>query len=130
MRRSLSHRILRPKGTPLTRPRPKTEITTTFIKNFIAPTSDFAEVVNYAPGTFSTNPNGVGLGQGKTFFRGFSDGQYTITFDGIPFEDTNSPTHHSWASFPSQWISSTDFDRSPRSGLRLRAHELRRVPSI
>ena len=36
-----------------------------------------------------------------------------MTFDGIPFEDTNTPTHHSWASFPAQWISSTDFDRSP-----------------
>ncbi len=36
-----------------------------------------------------------------------------MTFDGIPFEDTNTPTHHSWASFPWQWISSTDFDRSP-----------------
>jgi hypothetical protein len=30
----------------------------------------------------------------KLFFRGFADGQYTMTFDGIPFEDTNSPTHH------------------------------------
>ncbi len=71
------------------------------------------EVMMQAPGAFSLNPNGIGLGQGKTYFRGFSDGQYTLTFDGIPFEDTNSPTHHSWASFPSQWISSTDFDRSP-----------------
>ncbi len=61
----------------------------------------------------SLNPNGIGLGQGKIYFRGFQDGQFTITFDGIPFEDTNTPTHHSWASFPSQWISSTEFDRSP-----------------
>ena len=83
------------------------------IQNFMAPVADFAEVIQQAPGAFSTNPNGIGLGQGKSFFRGFSDGQYTLTFDGIPFEDTNCPTHHSWASFPSQWISSTDFDRSP-----------------
>jgi iron complex outermembrane receptor protein len=102
-----------PAGNTLDATSARTEISTAFIKNFIAPTSDFAEVVNLAPGTFSLNSNGIGLGQGKTFFRGFSDGQYTITFDGIPFEDTNSPTHHSWASFPSQWISSTDFDRSP-----------------
>jgi iron complex outermembrane recepter protein len=102
-----------PAGNTLDATAARTEISTAFIKNFIAPTADFAEVVNLAPGTFSLNPNGIGLGQGKTFFRGFQDGQYTITFDGIPFEDTNSPTHHSWASFPSQWISSTDFDRSP-----------------
>ena len=79
----------------------------------MAPVADFAEVIQQAPGAFSLNPNGIGLGQGKSFFRGFADGQYTLTFDGIPFEDTNSPTHHSWASFPRQWISSTDFDRSP-----------------
>jgi iron complex outermembrane receptor protein len=102
-----------PSGNTLDAAAPKTEISTGFIKNFISPVSDFAEVVNLAPGTYSLNPNGIGLGQGKTFFRGFQDGQYTITFDGIPFEDTNSPTHHSWASFPSQWISSVDFDRSP-----------------
>jgi iron complex outermembrane receptor protein len=102
-----------PSGNTLDATSARTEISTAFIKNFMAPVADFAEVVNMAPGTFSLNPNGIGLGQGKTYFRGFSDGQYTITFDGIPFEDTNSPTHHSWASFPSQWISSTDFDRSP-----------------
>ena len=36
-----------------------------------------------------------------------------MTFDGIPFEDTNSPTHHSWANFPSGWTDAVDFDRSP-----------------
>jgi len=66
-----------------------------------------------APGTFSVNSNGVGLGQGKTFFSGFKDGNYTMTFDGIPFQDTDDPTHHSWAFFPGQWIGGVDFDRSP-----------------
>lgn len=102
-----------PQGNTLDTFAARTEITSAVIQNFMAPVADFAEVIQQAPGTFSTNPNGIGLGQGKSFFRGFSDGQYTLTFDGIPFEDTNSPTHHSWASFPSQWISSTDFDRSP-----------------
>ncbi len=102
-----------PQGNTLDATSAKTVITTAVIQNFMAPVADFAEVIQQAPGAFSTNPNGIGLGQGKSFFRGFSDGQYTLTFDGIPFEDTNSPTHHSWASFPSQWISSADFDRSP-----------------
>jgi len=102
-----------PQGNTLDAIAARTEISNAVITNFMAPVADFAEVIQQAPGAFSLNPNGIGLGQGKSFFRGFSDGQYTITFDGIPFEDTNSPTHHSWASFPSQWISSTDFDRSP-----------------
>ena len=40
-------------------------------------------------------------------------GAFIKTFDGIPFEDTNSPTHHSWANFPAMWLGGTDFDRSP-----------------
>jgi iron complex outermembrane receptor protein len=104
---------LAPSGNTLDAVSARTEITPDFIKNFMSPTADYAEVVNLAPGTFSLNPNGIGLGQGKTFFRGFSDGSYTMTFDGIPFEDTNSPTHHSWANFPSGWTASADFDRSP-----------------
>ncbi len=102
-----------PQGNTLDATSARTVISSAVIQNFMAPVADFAEVIQQAPGAFSLNPNGIGLGQGKSFFRGFADGQYTLTFDGIPFEDTNSPTHHSWASFPRQWISSTDFDRSP-----------------
>lgn len=102
-----------PSGNTLEASTAKTEITSDFIKNFMSPVADYSEYVNYAPGTYSLNPNGIGLGQGKTFFRGFQDGQYTMTFDDIPFEDTNTPTHHSWANFPSGWTDSVDFDRSP-----------------
>ncbi len=102
-----------PMGNSLDATAATTVISSAVIQNFMAPVADFAEVIEQAPGAFSTNPNGIGLGQGKSFFRGFPDGDYTMQFDGIPFEDTNSPTHHSWASFPSQWISSTDFNRSP-----------------
>ncbi len=102
-----------PSGNTLEADSAKTEISSEFIKNFMSPVADYSEYVNYAPGTFSLNPNGIGLGQGKTYFRGFQDGQYTMTFDGIPFEDTNTPTHHSWANFPSGWTDAVDFDRSP-----------------
>ena len=93
----------------------RTEVTAPFIQNYTAPQSDFSELVQMVPGTFSVNSNGVGLGDSKTFFRGFKDGQYDITYDGIPFNDTNDPTHHSWVFFPSPWIGGVDFDRSPGS---------------
>jgi iron complex outermembrane receptor protein len=102
-----------PSGNLLEATSARTEVSSDFIHNFMSPVADYAEYVNYAPGTFSLNPNGIGLGQGKTYYRGFADGDYTMTFDGIPFEDTNSPTHHSWANFPSGWTDSVDFDRSP-----------------
>jgi iron complex outermembrane receptor protein len=93
----------------------RTEVTPVFIQNFTSPTSDFGELIEMAPGTFSIDPNGIGLGQDKTFFRGFPDGDYDIDFDGVPFYDTNTPTHHSWAFFPSPWVGNVDFDRSPGS---------------
>jgi iron complex outermembrane recepter protein len=93
----------------------KSEISQDYIQNFTSPVSDYTELLNMAPGTFSVNPNGVGLGDSKTYFRGFADGQYTMTFDGIPFNDTNTPTHHSWAFFPAQFTGGVDFDRSPGS---------------
>jgi iron complex outermembrane receptor protein len=104
-----------PMDTPLDTRSARTEVSNVFITNYTSPLADFSEVVQMVPGAFSVNSNGVGLGDSKTYFRGFQDGLYDITFDGIPFEDTNSPTHHSWAFFPSQWIGGVDFDRSPGS---------------
>ena len=90
-------------------------ISNTYVENFTSPVADYGEIVQIVPGAFSTSSDGVGLGQSKTYFRGFPDGDYDIDFDGIPFYDTNSPTHHSWAFFPAQWIGGVDFDRSPGS---------------
>jgi iron complex outermembrane receptor protein len=92
---------------------PQSLISGEFIRQFTPPTTDYSEIINIAPGTISYNPNGVGLGQGTIYFRGFQDGDFNITWDGIPFNDSNNPTHHSWAFFPGPWIGSVDFDRSP-----------------
>ena len=88
-------------------------ISSTYISNFISQTGDYSDVLQMSPGTFSVSPNGPGLGDTKTFFRGFKDGTYNMTFDGLPFNDTNDPTHHSWVWFPQPFIGSTVFDRSP-----------------
>ena len=104
---------LAPSGNVLDATAARTEISGNFIRNFETPIADFGEYVNYAPGTYTLSPNGTGLGQGKTFFRSFPNGDYTMTFDGVPFQDTNSVSQHSWANFPEQWIGGVDFDRSP-----------------
>ena len=93
----------------------RSEIGSEFIRKFTSPVTDYAEIIQIVPGTFTINTNGVGLGQATTSFRGFQDGEYDITWDGIPFQDTNTPSHHSWAFFPGQWIGGVDFDRSPGS---------------
>jgi iron complex outermembrane receptor protein len=91
----------------------RTEVNSAFIQNFSSPLADYTEIMQMTPGVFSINSNGVGLGDAKMYFRGFSDGLYDITFDGIPWNDTNTPTHHSWAFFPGPWLGGVDFDRSP-----------------
>src|SRR6185436_10384110 len=75
-------------------------ISNEYIRNYTSPISDYSQVLQMAPGTFSVSANGPGLSDTKTFFRGFKDGYYSMTFDGVPFNDTNDPTHHSWVFFP------------------------------
>jgi iron complex outermembrane receptor protein len=49
-------------------------ISNEYIRNYTSPIADYSQVISMAPGTFSVSPNGVGLGDTKTFFRGFKDG--------------------------------------------------------
>src|SRR5262245_8086809 len=107
--------VAAPSQASLTARSAQSLISAEYITSYTSPVSDFSQVLQMAPGTFSVSANGPGLGDTKTFFRGFKDGQYSMTYDGIPFNDTNDPTHHSWAFFPAQTIGSTVFDRSPGS---------------
>ncbi|MEB0230352.1 TonB-dependent receptor [Undibacterium sp. 10I3] len=97
----------------------QSEISDEFVRNYTAPTSDFSQIIQMAPAMYSFGPNGPGLGDTKTNFRGFSDGDYSILFDGIPFQDTNSPSHHSWAFFPAPFVGGAVIDRSPGSAASL-----------
>lgn len=91
----------------------RTEITSEYVNEFTSPITDFADLTQAAPGTVSWSTNGVGLGQAAIYFRGFKDDDYTMTWDGVPFNDSNDPSHHSWAYVPAPAIGYVDFDRSP-----------------
>jgi len=82
------------------------------LRDIVAPSSDYNAALKYVPGWNSANPNGL-FGDSKGGWRGFVDGQYNITFDGIPFGDYNDPTHHSAAYFPAGFLSSITVDRGP-----------------
>ena len=91
----------------------RTEITSNYVSEYTSPVTDFADIIQAAPGTVSYTTNGIGNGQAKIFFRGFVDDDYTMTWDGVPFNDSNDPSHHSWAYIPAAAIGHVDFDRSP-----------------
>ncbi len=82
------------------------------IRDMIPSSSDYNEAAKYTPGFLSNNANGL-LGDSKSGWRGYQDGQFNITFDGIPFGDANDPTHHSAAYFPSAFLGGVTIDRGP-----------------
>jgi len=89
------------------------------IDQFIPATADYTQIVNLAPSLSGTSANGPGLGESKTTLRGFQDGQYNITYDGIPWGDANGPTHHSTSFFPSSTIGAVVVDRGPGQASQL-----------
>jgi len=91
----------------------RTEISSNYVSEYTSPVTDFADIIQAAPGTVSYTTNGIGNGQAKIFFRGFVDDDYTMTWDGVPFNDSNDPSHHSWAYIPAAGVGYVDFDRSP-----------------
>jgi iron complex outermembrane receptor protein len=86
-----------------------------YIRDYTSPVSDYTQVINMTPGIFSYTANGVGLGDAKITLRGLSDSNTVFSFDGIPFNDTNGVSHHSWVFFPAQFIGGAVVDRSPGS---------------
>ena len=93
----------------------QSEVSDEFIRDSISPVSDYSQIILMTPGAYSYSPNGVGLGDTKTTIRGSSDSNNVMTFDGIPFNDTNGVSHHSWVFFPAPFVGGAVVDRSPGS---------------
>ncbi|HVS51170.1 MAG TPA: TonB-dependent receptor [Opitutaceae bacterium] len=93
---------------------PQSIINLDYIANDVAPSADYATIVNIAPSVSNVETNGPGLSEAKhTTMRGIDDGGYNVTFDGIPFGDYNSYSHHTTSYFPAKLIGRVDIDRGP-----------------
>jgi iron complex outermembrane receptor protein len=92
---------------------PQSIITREFIDLSVAPTAEYSRIVNIAPSLSGDSANGPGLSETKTVMRGFQDDQYNITFDGIPWGDTNNPSHHSTSFFPASIVGGAIVERGP-----------------
>lgn len=93
---------------------PQSVVDLPFIANHLAPTADYSTIANVAPSVANVVTNGPGLNDAKrASLRGFNDGQYNVTYDGIPFADTNDFTHHTSSYFPAKMIGRVTVDRGP-----------------
>jgi iron complex outermembrane receptor protein len=92
---------------------PQSIISLPTIQNSIAPTADYAMIAALAPSVTNFSLNGPGLNESKPTLRGFADGQYNVTIDGIPFGDGNDYTHHTTSYFPAKLLGRVTVDRGP-----------------
>ena len=103
-----------PSQGSLTATEPQSTISRHYIQDSTPPTANYSDIMKVAPSVSSITPNGPGLMESQAVtIRGFQDGQYNVTFDGLPFADPNNFTHHSTSFFSSQPIGSITVDRGP-----------------
>ena len=93
---------------------PQAIISRSIIEDSVPATADFSDIILLTPGASGySNGGGPGFSESKTVLRGFQDGQYNMTYDGVPFGDSNNPTHHSTAYFPNGTYERIIVDRGP-----------------
>lgn len=104
-----------PVSSSLTATQPQALITRKFIEESAPRVGDFTTTTILAPSMATTpNSNGSGATDGaKITLRGFQDGEFNITYDGVAWGDTNGPSHHSNSFFPSSTIGGIVIDRGP-----------------
>ncbi len=103
-----------PTKVPLDAIQPTSVISQQYIEHNTPLSSNYTDVLAMAPSVYSVNPNGPGLMENQIMsIRGFQDGFYNVTFDGIPWNDSNDFTHHSTSYFMDHDLGPMALDRGP-----------------
>ncbi|MFI4974008.1 MAG: TonB-dependent receptor [Caulobacterales bacterium] len=103
-----------PVKASLEQTQPESIISHQYIEQATPETGGWVNVVSVAPSISGIGANGGGVGEyTKVTMRGFQDGQFNITYDGISFADTNDPTHHQASYWPASTIGAAVVDRGP-----------------
>ncbi|WP_267380485.1 MULTISPECIES: TonB-dependent receptor [unclassified Sphingomonas] len=112
--------VIAPVTASLKTTQPQSIISRSFIEDSLPATADFNQIALISPSVSNTgSANGIGLSESKAQIRGFQDGEYNVTYDGVPFGDTNDPTHHSNTFFPSNTVETEIIDRGPGNASQL-----------
>jgi iron complex outermembrane receptor protein len=105
---------LSPSQGSLVATQPQSIVGADFIQLNDAPEANYTDIIKFTPSVWSVDPNGPGLMENLNLsIRGFQDGQFNVTFDGIPWGDSNDFTHHSTSYFMAQDIGNVIVDRGP-----------------
>jgi iron complex outermembrane recepter protein len=103
-----------PTLAPLTVTQPTSVISQRFIENNSSLSSSYDDIVKISPSVYAVSPNGPGLMENQILsIRGFTDGEYNVTFDGIPWGDSNDFTHHTTSYFMDHDLGGISVDRGP-----------------
>ncbi|MBU6418380.1 MAG: TonB-dependent receptor [Proteobacteria bacterium] len=103
-----------PSKAPLHSIQPTSMVDKHTVDKLLTGTESYADIARLTPSVSNIDPNGPGLSETSgPVIRGFQDGQYNITFDGIPFGDSNDFTHHSTSFFTNGLLGQTIVDRGP-----------------
>jgi iron complex outermembrane receptor protein len=103
-----------PTKASLDQTQPESIISHDFIEAVTPDVGNISTVVFIAPSVTGISGNAGGIGNYfSTTMRGFPDGFYNVTYDGIAFGDTNNPTHHPNDYFPVSEIGAAVVDRGP-----------------
>jgi iron complex outermembrane recepter protein len=105
---------LAPSQGSLIATQPQSIVGRDFILANDAPTANYTDIIKLTPSVWTVDPNGPGLMENLgTSIRGFQDGQFNVTFDGIPWGDSNDFTHHSTSYFMAWDVGNVIVDRGP-----------------
>jgi iron complex outermembrane receptor protein len=102
-----------PTQASLTATQPQSTLNSHYIKNIAAPNSDYLAIAQFSPSVINGAPNGAGYSSKSGTVRGFQDGQYNVTFDGIPFGDPSAFGHATTSFFPAAVLDHVTIDRGP-----------------
>lgn len=99
---------------------PQSVISGVSIRENDSPLANYTDIIKNTPSVWTVDPNGPGMMENLgTSIRGFQDGYFNVTFDGIPWGDSNDFTHHSTSYFMAQNIGSVVVDRGPGTAATL-----------
>ena len=93
---------------------PASVVSAQAIEQMVSAVGDYGTIADLTASFVSSAPNGPGFDAAKNeSLRGFVDGQFNVTLDGIPFADPDNFQHHSTAYFPATELDHLIVDRSP-----------------